>query len=158
LRGQINQTQNEIVTVQSELKRARTNAELQGDLDKSNTAKSKRHLKNIVPLPQQRVLRNVFDAWKNAPKGLLSNIESNSINRDIDEQTNYFKDDDNIDVVTKSFNPDDATIMDSDDDIEVFNDVVPDEPKPKKRFECVECDKNFASKQRLESHIQSKHS
>jgi hypothetical protein len=73
LRGEINKSQNKLVDVESKLKE-RTEAQIQGSLDVSNTAKAKRHIKrkkeedpDYQTLGEQRVnqgMQNVFRAWK----------------------------------------------------------------------------------------------
>ena len=45
LRGQLNQTANKVVTVEKDLKKARTEAQLEGDKKRSETAKHKQYAK-----------------------------------------------------------------------------------------------------------------
>jgi hypothetical protein len=92
----------------------RSEAQLQGDQDKSNTAKAKRHLKakleeneDFIPLAIQEVAEyepittnNVFYAWRenrDAIRGFID-VKSSSINRSPIHEHNYFNESDNIDV------------------------------------------------------------
>jgi chemotaxis protein histidine kinase CheA len=99
----------------------RSEAQLQGDQDKRDTGKARRHLKakleeneDFVPLAIQEVdhtpytpftTNDIFYAWlenRDAIKGLrgLSNVRSSSINRSPIHEHNYFDESDNIDVPT----------------------------------------------------------
>ena len=113
IRGQFNETQNKLINVERVLKKERSDAQKQGDIDKANTWKAKRHIKDkrnenadFKTLGEVRginTMRNIFSAWKtykdDERPNKIAQIESSSMDRDEYKERNYFHQDDNIDVV-----------------------------------------------------------
>ena len=113
LRGQFNDTQNKLINVERVLKKERSDAQKQGDIDKANTWKAKRHIKDkrnenedFKTLGEVRginTMRNIFSAWKtykdDERPNKIAQVESSSLGRDEYKEHNYFHLDDNIDVV-----------------------------------------------------------
>ena len=113
LRGQFNDTQNKLINVERVLKKERSDAQKQGDIDKANTWKAKRHIKDkrnenedFKTLGEVRginTMRNIFSAWKtykdDERPNKIAQVESSSLGRDEYKEHNYFHPDDNIDVV-----------------------------------------------------------
>ena len=71
-KGQLNETQNKLINVEKILKKERTDAQLQGDIDKRNTGRAKRHVKrkkeddaNFMTLADQRTINTATDAFYN---------------------------------------------------------------------------------------------
>ena len=138
LRGQMNETANKLVTATSDLKKVRTNPQLQGDKDKSNTFIAKGFIAgkreadyDFRTLGEQKMdntMKNVFRGWKKVATDNKNSItvDDNSIDRETHEDTDYFNPDDAIDVATTSGeldddSDDDAAADDDDDDDEKFN-------------------------------------
>ena len=113
IRGQFNETQNKLINVERVLKKERSDAQKQGDIDKANTWKAKRHIKDkrnenedFKTLNEVRginTMRNIFSAWKtykdDERPNKIAQVESSSMDRDEYKERNYFHQDDNIDVV-----------------------------------------------------------
>ena len=113
LRGQFNDTQNKLINVERVLRKERSDAQKQGDIDKANTWKAKRHIKDkrnenedFKTLGEVRginTMRNIFSAWKtykdDERPNKIAQVESSSLGRDEYKERNYFHLDDNIDVV-----------------------------------------------------------
>ena len=71
-KGQLNETQNKLINVEKILKKERTDAQLQGDIDKRNTGRAKRHVKRkkeddpyFMTLADQRTINTATDAFYN---------------------------------------------------------------------------------------------
>jgi hypothetical protein len=144
LRGQFNETSNKLIKVENILGKERTEAQLQGDIDKRNTGKARRHIKEKLAdddqyktLGKQRMdntMKNVFSAWKNYHDDEKIQqsipIQSNSLNRDTYSDPEYFNPYDGIDVASTEpvlTDPTDYShMMDSDteDEDEIIHNIL----------------------------------